>query len=41
MASEDPEKTSREKIVLPIDSRTGKQMIWPKPRSPKRDGGKN
>ncbi len=42
MASEDPEKTSREKIVLPIDSRTGKQMIWPKLRSPtKRDGGKN
>jgi carboxypeptidase Q len=42
MASEDPEKTSREKIVLPIDSKTGKQMIWPKLRTPtKRDGGKN
>lgn len=39
MASEDPEKTSREKIVLPINPRTGKQRTWPKPRSPQRKGG--
>jgi Zn-dependent M28 family amino/carboxypeptidase len=41
MASEDPEKTSREKAVLPINSRTGEQRTWPEPRSPNRDGGKN
>ena len=41
MASEDAEKTSREKIVLPINPRTGKQRAWPTPRSPNRDGGKN
>lgn len=41
MASEHPEKTSREKSVLPLNSRTGKQRTWPKPRTPQRDGGKN
>jgi hypothetical protein len=41
MASEDDEKTSREKIILPMNSRTGKQGTWPEPRSPERDGGKN
>ena len=41
MASEDPEKTSREKAVLPIDSRTGKQQEWPEPRTPERNGGTN
>ncbi|MFD1063042.1 M20/M25/M40 family metallo-hydrolase [Winogradskyella litorisediminis] len=41
MASEDAEKTSREKIVLPINPRTGKQRTWPTPRSPNRDGGRN
>lgn len=41
MASEDPEKTSRVKSVLPINSRTGKQREWPKPRSPRRLGGMN
>jgi hypothetical protein len=41
MASEDPEKTSREKSVLPIDSRTGEQMVWPAQRSPNRNGGQN
>lgn len=41
MASEDPEKTSRERIVLPVNSRTGKQREWPKPRSPRRLGGMN
>ena len=39
MASEDPEKSSREKSVLPVSKRTGKQMIWPKKRSPNRKGG--
>ncbi|WP_306012882.1 MULTISPECIES: M20/M25/M40 family metallo-hydrolase [unclassified Allomuricauda] len=41
MASEHPEKTSREKAVLPVSSRTGEQMEWPTPRSPERDGGQN
>ena len=40
MASEAPEKTSREKSVLPLSTRTGKQRTWPNPRSPQRDGGK-
>ena len=39
MASEDPEKTSRVKSVLPIDSRTGEPREWPSPRSPNRKGG--
>ena len=39
MASEDPEKTSREKAILPIDSRSGKQRNWPQKRSPNRKGG--
>ena len=39
MASEDNEKTSREKIVLPVSKRTGKQMEWPATRSPNRKGG--
>lgn len=39
-ASEDPEKTSREKSVLPINPRSGEQRTWPEPRSPERDGGK-
>lgn len=41
MASEDPDKTSTEKIVLPISRRTGKQMKWPSQRSPNRRGGFN
>ncbi|MFD2566599.1 M20/M25/M40 family metallo-hydrolase [Pseudotenacibaculum haliotis] len=41
MASEDPKTTSRERIVLPVNSRTGKQREWPKPRSPRRVGGMN
>ncbi|MFD2588820.1 M20/M25/M40 family metallo-hydrolase [Croceitalea marina] len=40
MASEAPEKTSRTKSVLPLNSRTGEQRTWPTPRSPQRDGGK-
>lgn len=39
MASEYPEKTSREKAVLPISDRTGEQLEWPTPRSPERKGG--
>ncbi len=39
MASEDPEKTSRVKSVLPVDSRTGEAREWPSPRSPNRKGG--
>jgi len=39
MASEDPEKTSREKSVLGINPRTGEKGVWPEPRSPNRNGG--
>lgn len=39
MASEDPEKASREKRVMPFNKRTGKQAEWPEPRSPQRAGG--
>lgn len=41
MASEDPEKSSREKSVLPLSPRTGEQLNWPTPRSPNRNGGQN
>lgn len=39
MACEDPAKTSREKIVMPVDERTGKQRNWPAQRSGTRKGG--
>lgn len=39
MASEDPDRTSREKRVLPLNPRTGEQMNWPTVRSPNRSGG--
>ncbi|MFQ5627761.1 MAG: M20/M25/M40 family metallo-hydrolase, partial [bacterium] len=39
LASEDPESTSREKRVLPMSERTGKQREWPKVREPERAGG--
>lgn len=39
MASEDEEKTSRVKAVLPINPRTGLPREWPSPRSPNRRGG--
>ncbi len=39
MASEDPEFTSREKAVLPMDRRSGAPREWPTPRSPTRKGG--
>ena len=39
MASEDPEKTSRERATLPKNPRTGEQMTWPEPRDATRRGG--
>lgn len=39
MASEDPNTTSREKSVLPIDRVTGEQMPWPEQRLSTRKGG--
>ncbi|HET7361495.1 MAG TPA: M20/M25/M40 family metallo-hydrolase [Salinimicrobium sp.] len=39
MASEDPETTSREQRVLPIDPKTGKRRTWPEPQAPERNGG--
>jgi carboxypeptidase Q len=41
MASEDPERTSREKAVLPIDPQTNEPNTWPTPREPNREGGQN
>ncbi len=38
MASEDPEKTSRERAILPIDPRTGEPRAWPNQRTPNRTG---
>lgn len=39
MASEDAEKISREKAVLQLNQRTGRQSKWPEQRSPTRKGG--
>ncbi|EGV43527.1 M20/M25/M40 family metallo-hydrolase [Bizionia argentinensis JUB59] len=39
MACEDPERASSDKIILPVNSRTGKQSTWPEHRSPERKGG--
>ena len=39
MASEDPVKASREKSILPLNTRTGEQRKWPEQRSPVRKGG--
>lgn len=39
MACEDPAKTPRERIVLPLNSRTGESTKWPEQRSPTRKGG--
>ena len=39
MASEDPDRTSREQIKLPINERTGEPQKWPTPRVPERKGG--
>ena len=37
MASEDESKASREKRIMPVSPRTGKQAIWPRKRAPKRN----
>ena len=39
MASEDPEKANREKIVLPFNERRNEPGTWPAKRSPNRKGG--
>lgn len=39
MASEDPERVSNEKMVMPINPGTGEQRQWPAQRSPNRKGG--
>ena len=38
MASEDPERTSRERIKLPISRRTGEQLAWPEVQDAERAG---
>jgi Iap family predicted aminopeptidase len=38
-ACEDPNKTSREKSVLPVNTRTGEQTKWPEQRKATRKGG--
>jgi hypothetical protein len=40
-ASEDPQKTSNEKAVLPPDRRTGEPTKWPEPVKANRHGGFN
>lgn len=39
MASEDPQRSSREKSEFLINPRTGDPMEWPSPRTPNREGG--
>lgn len=39
MASEDPETASRDRIIMPINPRTGEQTTWPTLRKPTRLGG--
>jgi carboxypeptidase Q len=39
MACEDPEKAARDKIVLPVNSRTGEPGKWPEQRKATRKGG--
>lgn len=39
MASEDDERTPRDRRVMPVNPRTGEQMNWPPVRSPNRSGG--
>jgi hypothetical protein len=41
MASEDPERASNEKSVLPINPRSGERTNWPTTREPTRKGGVN
>ncbi len=39
MASEDPAKTSRERIILPVNPQTGLPGTWPAQAKPTRKGG--
>ena len=39
MACEDPNRTPREKIVLPVSTRTGQPGTWPEQRKANRKGG--
>ena len=39
MASEDPKTTSRERSMLPVNSRTGQRATWPEQRKATRKGG--
>ena len=39
MASEDGERTSAERRVMPLSKKTGKPIEWPKQRTPDRNGG--
>lgn len=41
MASEDPEKTSRDRVVLPVNPKTGEPGAWPPVVKPTRKGGVN
>ena len=41
MASEDPQRASRQKAVLPINPATGQRDLWPKLKPPTRRGGMN
>ena len=41
MACEDPEKTSTEKAILPVNPRTGMPGVWPAPAKANRKGGLN
>ena len=39
MASEDNEKASRERMLLPVDPKTGERQTWPEIKQPERKGG--
>ena len=39
MASEDPEKSSSERIKMPVNPRNGEPAKWPEVKEPTRKGG--
>jgi carboxypeptidase Q len=39
MASEDPATTSRERVIMPVDLKTGEKIQWPAQKQPTRKGG--
>jgi hypothetical protein len=41
MASEDPQKTPRDKMVMPVSPKTGERTTWPKQTKATRRGGLN